>query len=318
MKTIAVALITYNGEKFILDQIRSVKNQTIKPSRIYIFDDASTDSTVEIISSFIEEYNLLEWQIHISNNNHGWRNNAINALSNINEDIVFWCDQDDIWDSNKIELMINYFYNNECMAVYSSWRYIDSKNHLMGIISGKNSNKIFTIDPNQKSDIIPPMLGCSACYRREIIEILFDIVPCEYDGPDWILNYLALSVGKIIYIDRPLFSRRIHDNNVTTSVNKMRRNWKFDCIKHKKSIDIMNLQLLTIKKIILRLKKLKYNVNFLEREENHLETRINFVTHHINVLKYLYCSFIQNNIKDFIHIMIKDFYYVFMINNKNI
>lgn len=310
MKTIAVVLITYNGENFILDQIRSIKNQTVKPSSVYIYDDGSTDSTANIISSFLEKYHLLDWQLYISERNQGWCINAINALSNTNEDIVFWCDQDDVWDRNKIETMIDYFDNNECMAVYSSWRYINSKSDLMDIISGRNSGKVLTVNPNKKDDIIPPMLGCSACYSRKIITFLYDIIPCKFNSPDWILNYLALSAGKILYIDKPLFSRRIHDNNVTISINKMRRDWKFNYIKHKKSIDIMKFQLLTIQKIILVMKQVQGNVEFLQKEEKHLESRINFVTNHTKILKYLYWSFIQNDIKDFINITTKDVRYV--------
>lgn len=97
--SISVAIITFNGENYILDQLESIKFQTLSPEKVIIFDDFSSDSTVKIVTRYINDNNLHNWQLFTRTTNVGWRQNIFDALMKSNTDIVFWSDQDDVWEN---------------------------------------------------------------------------------------------------------------------------------------------------------------------------------------------------------------------------
>lgn len=100
-----IVLCSYNGEKFITEQLDSLKNQTVAPDEVIIYDDCSTDQTVPIIKDYIQKYQLDHWHVKVNEKNQGWKINFIRGLKEANGDIIFPCDQDDIWNEDKIEKM---------------------------------------------------------------------------------------------------------------------------------------------------------------------------------------------------------------------
>lgn len=101
----SVVLCSYNGEKYIECQLESLLKQTVQPDEVLIFDDRSTDRTVEIIKNFIEKNSLKTWKVVVNEKNMGWKKNFIQAFEKVQGEIIFPCDQDDIWDKMKIEKM---------------------------------------------------------------------------------------------------------------------------------------------------------------------------------------------------------------------
>ena len=113
--TVSVAMATYNGEKYILEQLDSIVKQTVLPDEIVISDDNSTDNTVNIINEFIKSHNdyNIEYKVIINSPaNSGVTSNFQNAIENTTGDIVFLSDQDDVWKNNKIERVLNAFESN--------------------------------------------------------------------------------------------------------------------------------------------------------------------------------------------------------------
>lgn len=104
MKT-AVVMCTYNGEEFLREQLDSIRMQSAPPDRVIIRDDRSTDNTVSLASSYIEEYGLVGWSIEANEHNLGFAENFHEAVLAVKDacDIVFFSDQDDVWFPNKIE-----------------------------------------------------------------------------------------------------------------------------------------------------------------------------------------------------------------------
>ena len=98
-------MATYNGEKYIIQQLLSIVRQTLIPDEVIIVDDGSSDCTFSLIQEFIEKYKNIEWKLFRNDVNLGWQKNYINAISKAKGDIIFTCDQDDIWNEQKIELM---------------------------------------------------------------------------------------------------------------------------------------------------------------------------------------------------------------------
>lgn len=108
---LSVAMCTYNGEKYIREQLMSIHNQTLSIDEIVICDDCSEDNTVIIIEDLIQQYNL-PIQLQVNAWNHGYRKNFEQAICRCSGDIIFLSDQDDIWMPNKVETVINYFNHN--------------------------------------------------------------------------------------------------------------------------------------------------------------------------------------------------------------
>lgn len=103
----AILLATYNGEKFITSQLESILRQTYKPLKVIIRDDRSTDKTATLVRSFIKEHNLeSNWNFQINAQNKGWRLNFIEMLCMIDTGYVFYADQDDVWNENKVSVMV--------------------------------------------------------------------------------------------------------------------------------------------------------------------------------------------------------------------
>ena len=72
---ISICMCTYNGEKFIREQLNSILAQTICPNEIIIFDDCSTDDTVKVIRDFINTTSFIDWKLFINKSNEGWKMN---------------------------------------------------------------------------------------------------------------------------------------------------------------------------------------------------------------------------------------------------
>ena len=100
-KTIAVLLATYNGERFLREQIETLYAQTIKDWTIYVHDDGSTDGTKAILDEYVEKkdnFVVLDYP-----SQKGASNNFFSLLKRVNASYFFFADQDDVWMSNKME-----------------------------------------------------------------------------------------------------------------------------------------------------------------------------------------------------------------------
>ena len=94
---LSIVLSTYNGEAYITEQLDSILNQTRKADEVLIFDDCSTDNTPQIIEQFISGHNLTTWKFAVNHENKGWKRNFMEGIWSTSGDLVFPCDQDDIW-----------------------------------------------------------------------------------------------------------------------------------------------------------------------------------------------------------------------------
>ena len=101
---ISVAMATYNGEVYLRKQLDSILHQSLPVDEIIICDDQSSDGTVDIIQEYIKQYP----HIHLYKNeqNLGYKRNFKKALSLCSKEYIFLCDQDDIWDSDKVKEMV--------------------------------------------------------------------------------------------------------------------------------------------------------------------------------------------------------------------
>lgn len=164
----SVVMAIYNGEKYIQEQLISIKNQSVCPDEVLIFDDGSTDKTIEIVNSFIENNQLQGWKLIINEKNKGWKRNFIEGIKASSGDIVFLSDQDDIWHPDKIKVMSDYLLNNgNCNLLMCSYkRFYNEESPTIDEIPQKN---FFKRDHSAKGSIISHP-GCSYCLRKEFFD----------------------------------------------------------------------------------------------------------------------------------------------------
>lgn len=118
---VSVAMTTYNGEKYIIEQLESMKNQDMLIDELYICDDCSSDGTVEIIREYIQKYELENrWHLIINEKNLGYADNFNKGINLCTGEYIFFADQDDIWNKDKISSVINVMEANEKIQVLCS------------------------------------------------------------------------------------------------------------------------------------------------------------------------------------------------------
>lgn len=121
---VSVCMATYNGERYIVEQVRSILSQLAATDELIVSDDASTDRTLSLIDSFHDP------RIKVFHNaQKGVANNFENALKQASGDYIFLSDQDDVWESDKIERMIRFMEEGSFDCVLCNCRLVDKDGH---------------------------------------------------------------------------------------------------------------------------------------------------------------------------------------------
>ena len=170
MKT-SVVLSSYNGEKYIREQLESLYIQTIQPDEVLIFDDCSEDKTSDIIREFIKDKELDgRWSLEVNEENLGWRKNFVNAICHASGDVIFLCDQDDIWQNTKIEKCIKQMENKDVLLLASDYiNFKDGEAPKRILQDGETSAEKVKCDVHFREIKCP---GCTYCFRSELKEYL--------------------------------------------------------------------------------------------------------------------------------------------------
>ena len=169
MKT-AVVLACYNGEKYIVEQLDSLRLQTRVLDEILIVDDCSTDNTIQIVEEYIKQYELKNWRLVINSYNKGWCRNFIDAFGMVDADLIFPCDQDDIWSIDKVENMSVIMEENpQINVLVSNFEVFNmsASSDIPGVYKMINDGKVKPILYNSRYMTIRRP-GCVYCFRRLI------------------------------------------------------------------------------------------------------------------------------------------------------
>lgn len=127
----SVALCTFNGEKYIEQQLESILQQSTKIDEIVVFDDLSTDKTFEILQKFQIQFPQI-FKVVQNEANLGYVQNFEKAITLCTGDLIFLSDQDDIWFPNKIKNVEKYFSENQNITVLC---------HNLNLSESENSEK---------------------------------------------------------------------------------------------------------------------------------------------------------------------------------
>jgi glycosyltransferase involved in cell wall biosynthesis len=258
MKT-SIVLATYNGERYLSKQLESLISQTLPFDELIIIDDASNDSTIDIIKKYSKVFSNIKF--FINSNNVGWRQNFFNGLKYVNNDIIFFCDQDDIWEKDKLKIMVEVFKNNpKVLVLHSGLRQINHNDkQIMNVNMRKfeffQSSRVLHI-PFDKSFQYQNAPGCLIAIRRLL---LINLKYIDIDIPhDNFFFKLGILMNGAYIVEKNLINYRIHGLNSSGSSN-LNLYGKVDITKRIKNIEIINCYLKLFLEICNKLTRIDFN-----------------------------------------------------------
>lgn len=215
---IAILMATYNGEKYICQQIDSILSQTCKDWEIYIHDDGSTDDTIAAVESYVEKY---PDKIHLidGKSTGGAKYNFFYMFGQVEAPYYMTCDQDDVWLEKKIELTYDKMLAIEDKAdipclVYTELRVVDSElNTIADTMSEYQSLDCHKRTINQFI-LQNSVTGCTMMMNRALRDKMLHITNIDNTiMHDWWAALVAAQFGKTAFIDEPTILYRQHGDN---------------------------------------------------------------------------------------------------------
>jgi len=296
---ISIALGTYNGGKFLQEQLDSIENQTLLPDELVICDDCSGDSTIAILEKFREKV-VFPVHIHQNDNNLGSTRNFEKAIGLCSGDIIVLSDQDDVWKPEKLARMSDVFRENpQAGFVFSDADLVDEHLRLLDIclwdsvgFTGEFQKHFLEGDQFRCLMKQPIVTGATMAFRASVGKLAMPF-PAEghfiHDG--WIA-LVSSAAGKLgIAIEDSLIDYRQHSSQLIGAPDPEKKcsllgmylelkasqqalftAWEKDC-----------LQILSVKDILQPLRK-NHNSAILEQNCNYLDE---FETHYLNRRKIL-------------------------------
>lgn len=209
---ISIALATYNGARFLREQLESFAAQSLLPDELVVSDDGSTDGTTEILEEFARSAPF-KLNVHRNPDRLGFSRNFEAAIARCTGDILFLSDQDDVWFAGKIETVCRAFDAPGVQAVLSGQIVTDGDLKHRGITMLANA-RAFGMGVDRL------VSGCATALRRTWAEMLLPM-PAEADdyfeggylAYDRWINELSVLLGVRAFVEKPLqFFRRYGDN----------------------------------------------------------------------------------------------------------
>ena len=224
---ITIIMAVYNGQEYIREQLESLKDQTYTEWRLVIRDDRSSDKTAEIVKKFSDE---VEQEVIFKVNEKpsgSAKNNFALLINDAKEsDYVMFCDQDDIWKKDKIEITFNKMKQAEDrygrdfpLLVHGDVEVIDENGNI-------NADSMFEMSHINADSKLPQILiqnhvtGCTMMCNKKLIAGISEYTSSEYIiMHDYLAALYASVFGKIEVIKKPLLSYRQHSGNSVGAKN---------------------------------------------------------------------------------------------------
>ena len=216
--TIAILMATYNGEKYLGEQIDSLLAQTYKDWHLYIHDDGSTDNTQAILREYAQKHSniyVLEYE-----SQRGAMRNFLSLLQRVEADYYMFCDQDDVWLKEKVELSFKEMKRQEAafqgkpIIVYTDLYVTDAALNITCNSFWQeiclHPEFITTFDEMAASTAVT---GCAMLFNRQVKDSV--VFPATYATMHdaWITACTLRKNGKIFPISQQLIYYRQHEDN---------------------------------------------------------------------------------------------------------
>ena len=208
-KCISVVMCTYNGTDFLKEQLDSIINQTYPIYELIIQDDCSTDTTVSILKEYEKKYDYIH--VYINEKQKGINENFFSAMKRAKGEFIAISDQDDIWESDKIETQINTI-GDKWLSCGFSKPFSPDKN----IFFDKRI-------PNPGIERLIYVNTLAAGHSMLLNQEMFPLIPKDTSIIfDHIILIVAASNNMISFINKNLVNHRIHEKSATYSIPVMK------------------------------------------------------------------------------------------------
>jgi len=220
---ISVCIATYNGEKFIAEQLDSILCQINENDEIIVSDANSSDSTVSVIKSINDKrIKILLFRNDVKHCKYPVfekmdkiRGNFLNAISQAKGDFIFLADQDDVWMPNKVQRCLELLQHYDCIV------------HDCEVWNGEKTLMPSFLDYMKPKEGIlgtlfkSPFMGCCMAFSKRVLQyaLPFPDIHVEHDT---YIGLCAYKIGKVGVIKEPLIKYRRHGDNASPCAEKSR------------------------------------------------------------------------------------------------
>lgn len=217
---ISVCIATYNGEKYIRQQMETILCQLHPEDEVIVSDDGSNDNTLDIIASFkdkrIKVFNHSKNNIEAKYPFEYVSRNFENALRHAGGDIIFLADQDDIWQPNKMQTVMDTLTKSNCLLILHDCEVVDE--------NGKTLHKSYFELNNSKKGICRNLinnsyLGCCIAFKNELLNTAIPFPDSSVPHDIW-LGLLAEWKGEVVFSNDILLKYRRHYSNQSSASGK--------------------------------------------------------------------------------------------------
>jgi len=230
---IDILLAAYNGEEYLKEQIDSILCQSYDRWNLIIRDDGSGDNTPEIIRNYSNKYSHKIKLLDIPDRNRGIKRNFSILLEHSSSDYIMFCDQDDLWLPEKIEITYKKMKELETLhgkdlplLIHGDLKVADKNLKILSPSFWQyqklNPRTGFELNRLIVQNVIT---GCTLMINKKLKDLLLP-VPDEAVMYDWWTGLVACAFGKMAYITDPLILYRQHGRNDTGA-----KHWSFDYIR---------------------------------------------------------------------------------------
>lgn len=224
-RKVAILLSTYNGEKFLREQLDSLMNQTSRDFHLYIRDDGSTDQTLSIVQEFAQRYSDMVTVVSDETKHRHAAGSFFYLLQNVNSLYYMFCDQDDVWLADKVAVSVQSIEEVEMrdarengsrympIVAFTDLKVVDE--NLQEIAASFNAlNHLERYERN--SDILMVhnvATGCAMIFNQAAKDISFPVSPYAHMHDEWISMCTHFKGGLIVPIKRACILYRQHSRN---------------------------------------------------------------------------------------------------------
>lgn len=222
---IDILLAVYNGEEFLAEQIDSILAQTNTDWRLLICDDCSTDGSYDIAVAYAKAnpYKVVAYKNPSPSGSP--QANFCSMLKLVRGEYVMFCDHDDVWLPDKVELTYQKMkemeetYGNVPLMVHTELQIVDAALHpapktfsrYQGLNNSYNTLNRLLVQNN--------ITGCTVMMNRKLLELVWDASPDQMLMHDWWFALAASAFGHIGFIEKPLILYRQHGTNQLGAIN---------------------------------------------------------------------------------------------------
>jgi glycosyltransferase involved in cell wall biosynthesis len=218
MTRISVAIATYNGARYLPEQLQSLAAQTLSPCEVVVCDDGSTDATLQVIDDFARSAPFAVRAVR-NEARLNYRANFMQAAQRCSGDLIAFCDQDDVWRADKLAVTAAPFADPEVLLVHHNARIYSAQAGVTGQLYRSRWPPSVSEPLRRNPFALPP--GFTQVFRRSLLTLSeLRAGTLDYWGPgeslahDQWVYILASSLGRVAYEHQTLVDYRQHEHNL--------------------------------------------------------------------------------------------------------